>query len=157
MTCGSSQEAAQQDGVEQPLGNTHQPERSSLPLPSPSQELGRSWIPGMLSRVLGQGHALDGIKQRSKIYTSKRPLMPSLYRNVFKIQLLFWHCGKNSRIKRWTSSSYSWAEMNLQRTKKRHFSKLWDFLQDSKLIIQTKGTLLTEDAWEFWINIIKFF
>lgn len=135
----------------------HQPEKSSFPLPSPSQELGRSWIPRVLSRGLGQGHALDGRKQRSKIYTSKGPLMSSLYRNLFRIQLLFWHCGKNSRIKRWISSSYGWTEINLKRTKKRHFSKLWDFLQDPKLITQTKGMLLSKDASEFWINVIKFF
>lgn len=151
MTRGSRQEAAQQDGVEQPL-NTPQPQQSSFPLhPHP-----RSWTgPGYL--VVGQGHALDGRKQRSKIYTSKRSLMSLLYRNLFKIQLLCWHCGKNGRIKCWISSSYSWAEMKLERTKKRHFSKLWDFLQNSKLITQTKGMLLTKDASEFWINIIKFF
>lgn len=49
MTRGSRQEAAQQDGVEQPS------EKSSFPPLSPSQELGRSWIPEVLSRDVGTG------------------------------------------------------------------------------------------------------
>ena len=68
----SSQEAAQQDGVEAATGNTRYSQgvdqrsemKSSLPLPPTSQELGRSWLRGALSRsVRRQEHALDVIKQ----------------------------------------------------------------------------------------------
>lgn len=59
MTRGNRQEAAQQDGVEQP------PKKSSFPLPPPSQELGRSWVPRGAQQGVGTG-TCSGWKKAKK-------------------------------------------------------------------------------------------